>query len=72
MLAMLTAQTLVTPGLEVVVVEKDRFFIDCRDEESLLPYKDKILWDGDDIVVLSHRDNGKSLQQRRGLWTGKD
>ncbi len=70
-LAMLTAQALATPGHEVVVVETDRFFIDCRDEESLLPDKGKIIRDGDDTVVLSHGDNRKSLRQRRGLRTGE-
>ena len=41
-----------------------------RDAEFLLPDKDTVIKDGDEVVVLSHRDNLKSLQQRWGLQAG--
>jgi len=43
-----------------------------REEEFLLPEKDTLVHKGDEVVILSHRDNLKALQQRWGLHAGKD
>lgn len=43
-----------------------------RDEEFLLPEKDTRIKKGDEVVLLSHRDNLVALQQLWGLHTGKD